>query len=316
MIDFADSQSKQMTRLQFFMDSKQSGNSLTYSSYSGLRGSFFYEDGSSVLIFPVVDAQGNVIAITWNGKLRGPIRGQFLHNGVPLGTQISNTKINGDWVAFLLNYIPSQCLSNNPYNEIPSSDQNAQVPSLLPTTPTVPPTPIINPLVPTPTTPTTPTSPVPLTPDQIPQTGISTSTVPSTELDPNLPDTDYPVNYEKVIICLQGFWIAKTGINYLPGDRVLLSGLEDEFNRRKTEIVPLLDGDGRIVSISITGDTCNIPYIPVPYIPSPTGNNAKLIPIPKLIPFDALPIQPANEYINADNSIISPPIKTVYCFTH
>lgn len=281
MIDFALRQQQQMLQFQQSIDRKKSGNALTYQAYTGLRGSFSYMDGTPVEIFPVVDQEGNIIAITWNGLLRGPIQGQFIHYGVPLGTQLANVQINGEWVAFLLNFIPSECL---PEEQIE--------PSIIPFVP-------LGPTLP-----------------DVPATTPPEAIVRPSPVGPSFPP-EIPVPEDSVIICIQGFWVAKTGINYLPSDRVLLNGFEEEFMKRQTELIPRIDGDGRVVSVSIEGDTCNLPYLPTPYIPSPTGNNVKLIPIPKLIPIsnvtEPLPDEP---YINPDGRIIKPPIKTVYCYNH
>lgn len=279
MIDFSLQQQEQMLALQTSIDAKRAGNALTYSRYSGLRGNFFYNDGTPVQILPVVDEEGNIIAITWEGELRGPISGHFLHYGVPLGTQIANTQVNGEWVAFLLNFIPSECL--------PEAVEEPTIIPIIPLLPTLP-------------------SGITTSP-----TGIGTGPV-----GPEYPG-DIPVPDDSVIICIQGFWVARTGINYIPSDRVLLNGFEDEFERRGTQLIPRLDGDGRVVGVNIVGDTCNLPYLPTPYISSPTGNNVKLIPIPKLIPVNRIPEPtPDQPYVNPDGTIIKPPIRTVYCFNH
>lgn len=296
-MDYSIRQRDQLLRIQQSMSRKAGGNSLTYSAYAGLRGEFTYSNGDPVNIYPVIDNEGNIIAMTWDGDLRGPIQGSFTHNGNILGTQFVNIQNNlGVWTPFLLNFIPSQCL--------PGSEVIGTTPGSGPST-----TP--GQVGGGPVSPADPRSP------NLPPTGPIVPQLP-TERDRTIitpPAT--PVPPDSVVLCIQGFYVAKTGINYIPTDRILLRGFETDFVNRGTELIPRLDADGRIVGVDIEGDTCNLPFMPVPYVASVTGSNSKLIPIPSVTPVTRIPAPGTDgKYINADGTVVSSPVKTVYCYTH
>lgn len=293
-MDFSTRQRDQLLRIQSSMATKRSGNALTYTAYSGLRGEFTYTNGDPVTIYPVVDNEGNIIAMTWDGSLRGPIQGGFTHNGNLLGTQFVNTQSNtGVWTPFLLNYIPSECL--------PASGQIPQQP--------IPPAsgPSITPGEGgAPSSPANPTNP-----------NLPTNTIPSPEPGRELGRPSVPVPPNSVVICINGFYVAQTGINYLTTDRVYLKGYEKEFEKRGTTLIPRLDNEGRIISVDIDGDTCNLPYMPFTYVPSITGVNAKIIPIPSITPVSSIQAPGTDgKYSNADGTIVTSPVRTVYCYNH
>jgi hypothetical protein len=135
------------------------------------------------------------------------------------------------------------------------------------------------PVVPTPTAPI-PTAPIPTVPTQI----APIPTVP-TQIVPTLTE---PVLTYPAITEIEEIFVSNPGFNYNPGDTIEVISVP-EGTSRGAVLKPVINDRGEIESVEVVKPGSGFIDLPRIIVNSPTGYNAQLIPILKIIPLSSIP---------------------------